>query len=77
MNNNNLNGSESDISRDGVFRVGSAVSKTTEYICVPCGYKRKLSKGDVFPKCDKCLEGKKFEGDDYISGLGLWEEVDS
>ncbi len=55
------------------FNVESIVPKSGIYICVPCGYKRAFKKGDCFPLCFSCLEGKKYNGDRYMKGLGLWE----
>lgn len=51
------------------YQVGSAVEESGCYICVPCGYKKYLSKGSRFPRCLKCM-GKREE---FIRGLELWE----
>ena len=55
------------------FNIGDRVQKGGMYVCVPCGYKKQFKKGDVFPRCFVCLEGKKYKGDDYFKDLGLWE----
>ena len=52
------------------FRVGALVEIAGDYICVPCGYKKRLEKGDRFPKCVQCL-GKE-EGT-FRQGFELWE----
>ena len=55
------------------FNVESKVPKDGAYICVPCGRKQKFKKDECFPLCFSCLEGKKYNGDHYMRGLGLWE----
>lgn len=55
------------------FNVESRVPQNGTYICVPCGYKKEFKKDDCFPSCFACLEGKKYNGDHYMKGLGLWE----
>lgn len=55
------------------FDVRSKVPKSGIYVCVPCGRKQEFKKGECFPLCFSCLEGKKYNGDNYMKGLGLWE----
>ena len=52
------------------YEVGSIVKETGHYICVPCGYKRYLEKGQKFPDCLKCM-GKRL----FKKGLETWEKV--
>lgn len=50
--------------------VGHTVNKSGTYVCVPCGYKKYLEKGQKFPSCTKCMGKKWFE-----KGLEIWEGV--
>jgi len=61
------------ITQKNIFNIGWMVQKSGIYICVPCGYKRAFKVGDILPECFGCMKGKKYDGDDYFSGLGLWE----
>ena len=55
-----------------IFDVCRTVLKTGNYICVPCGYTCYFQKGAIFPQCFGCIEGKKYNGDNYFKNLGLW-----
>lgn len=58
---------------NATFNVGSRVPGDGAYVCVPCGYKKKLKKGEVFPECFACMKSEKYDGDHYFKDLGLWE----
>jgi transposase-like protein len=62
-----------DVNEKNVFNEGTKVEQDGTYVCAPCGYTCTFKKGGVFPHCFACLEGKKYEGDSYMKGLGLWE----
>jgi len=62
-----------NVERGDTFDVGQKVKKSGRYICVPCGYTHTFREGSVFVSCFGCLEGKKYNGDDYMRNLGLWE----
>jgi len=55
------------------YDTGSIVEVSGMYICVPCGMKMQLDKGEIFPQCSECMKSKKYEGDNYFQELGLWE----
>jgi len=62
---------------DGViFSVGTIVQKTAMYICVPCGSKKRLIKGGLFPRCLSCMKKEKFNDDDFFKNLEQWEFVE-
>ena len=54
------------------FNIGDKVKVDGKYICVPCGYQRMYSTGEVFTRCYSCLKGMRDEGQPFIKGLGLW-----
>ncbi|MFH0828851.1 MAG: hypothetical protein V1907_01585 [Candidatus Kerfeldbacteria bacterium] len=58
------------------FNKGEVVEEEGSYICVPCGYRHHLKKGDYFTECLSCMAGTKGGHDDYIEGLELWEKID-
>ena len=58
----------------GTYEVGTVVEESGWYICVPCGYKKHLRKGDRFSSCMKCL-GK--EENNFKRGLERWERVNA
>lgn len=64
--------------RSGVtsFKVGSAIKESGNYVCIPCGYKKFLQKGEVFPECFSCVKKVKYENDSFFKGLEMWELVD-
>jgi len=68
--------SEINIKIGDTFDVESTVLQSGSYVCVPCGHKQDFKKGDCFPLCFSCLENKKYKGDHYMKGLGLWELMD-
>ena len=57
------------------FDVGEKVKVEGEYICVPCGYKRKYNQGEIFQRCFHCLKGIQDEGKPFIKNLDLWEYI--
>lgn len=38
-----------------LYKIGQRVTISGLYVCVPCGYKRRLRVGDVFPACMGCM----------------------
>jgi len=38
------------------YHVGDNVPKEGQYVCVPCGFKKKLKPGDVFGECLSCFK---------------------
>ncbi len=52
---------EIKIKTGNTFDVKSVVPKSGTYVCVPCGYRQEFKKGDCFPLCFACLEGKKIQ----------------
>ena len=63
----------SNITDFGTYEVGSRVKENGWYVCVPCGYKRMLKKGERFPSCLRCMEESENE---YARDLELWEKID-
>lgn len=47
------------------YHVGDAVPKDGEYVCVPCGFKKRFKPGDAFTECISCMkdEGWHVPGD--------------
>lgn len=48
------------------YHVGDAVPEEGTYVCVPCGYKKRLKTGEMFSECVSCLkdEGWHVAGED-------------
>jgi len=42
-----------------VYKTGKKVVQEGTYVCIPCGYRRYLCIGDIFPKCDRCINISK------------------
>lgn len=57
------------------YSIGEEVPEDGIYICVPCGYKLKLNRGDKYPECISCLERHKDVDMKEISDQGTWEKV--
>lgn len=38
------------------YHVGDPAPEEGEYVCVPCGFQRRLQKGEVFGECLSCLK---------------------
>jgi len=57
---------------NATFRTGEKIEKSGWYICVPCGYKKRLKEGEKFPSCLSCLDGHE---DEFQKGFELWEEI--
>ena len=53
------------------YGTGSVVKEAGFYICVPCGYRKYLKKGEHFPSCIKCLGSDR---KNFRDGLELWEK---
>ena len=66
-----MNNISRDINR-ATFNTGSRVEEDGFYVCVPCGYKKYLKKGEQFPRCMKCLKEEERE---FLTGMELWEKV--
>lgn len=66
-----------EVKQGDTFDVGSKVPRNGKYVCVPCGYQCNFEVGRTFPRCFKCLEGKKNDGDDFFRDLGLWEFIEN
>ena len=58
-----------------VFSVGMTVGESGTYVCVPCGYRKYLKKGDKFPACISCMKMKKGSGDGerFFKVMEQWE----
>lgn len=61
-----------------VYKVGEKVRVSGLYVCVPCGYRKRLSAGDTFPSCTNCLrkqqeEVDEFDPDAFAENLETWE----
>jgi len=61
-----------DNTNPNTYPAGAIVKESGNYICVPCGYKIYLEKGDEFPPCIECIKKQEYvmDGDE-----GLWEKV--
>lgn len=59
----------------GTYNKGEAVPHTGEYVCAPCGFKRRFATGESFPECTSCLSGTPEGHEEYAEGLELWEKV--
>lgn len=58
-----------------VFETGCIVQEDGQYICAPCGDRKSLKKGDIFPRCYSCLAGQEYKGDRFFKDMGVWEKV--
>jgi len=38
------------------YHVGDPAPEEGEYVCVPCGFQRRLKKGEVFGECLSCFK---------------------
>lgn len=61
-----------------VYRVGEQVEISGYYICVPCGYQRRLAAGDTFPSCINCMRRVSRPVSDYEfeAAVARGEEID-
>lgn len=57
------------------FNKGDQVEADGEYICVPCGFKKKYQKGENFSECLSCMAGAKEGPEEYAEGMELWEKL--
>ena len=59
------------------FDTGAQVEANGVYVCAPCGYKKKLETGEIFPECDSCTRKNEEEvdEDDRMPPSGIWEFV--
>ncbi|MBI4262510.1 hypothetical protein HY624_03220 [Candidatus Uhrbacteria bacterium] len=59
------------------FDTGSQVEANGLYVCAPCGYKKRLETGEIFPECDSCTRKNEEEvdEDDRMPPSGIWEFV--
>ena len=53
------------------YSAGTIVEESGNYICVPCGHKIYLEKGDKFPSCVECIKKQDIMNQER----GLWEKV--
>ncbi len=54
-----------DISTDELFAIGELVPVSGLYVCVPCGYTKQFTAGELFPTCDACLAGTEYGPEGY------------
>ncbi|MFA6524850.1 MAG: hypothetical protein WCT33_01110 [Patescibacteria group bacterium] len=57
------------------YYAGDKAPETGEYLCMPCGYKSKLEKGEKFPECVSCLIPQKKVDIDEVADDATWEKV--
>lgn len=57
------------------YNRGDQVPEENNYVCVPCGFRKHLKQGDVFPECTSCLSGTEEGDEEYVEGLELWEKA--
>ena len=61
----------------GPFSKGDAVPKEGEYVCVPCGFKRKYQSGEQFGECISCFSGTpQGQHEEFVDGMEMWEPVE-
>jgi len=58
--------------------VGDLVPEEDTYVCVPCGYKKRLARGDTFAECVSCLkdEGWHVAGEDQDEEDAMLDDTD-
>jgi len=60
-----------------VYKIGEMVRVAGLYVCVPCGYRKRLNAGDTFPSCLNCMrkqqELDEFDPDAFAENLETWE----
>jgi hypothetical protein len=61
-----------------MYKIGEIVRVSGLYVCVPCGYKKRLNAGDTFPSCVNCMQKQKEEQDEFSPdafavNLETWE----
>ena len=62
------------MSERGTYHKGDTVTEESDYVCVPCGFKKHYQPGEIFTECTSCLSGTEDGHEDYVEGLGLWEK---
>jgi len=56
-----------------IYKGGTRIRISGVYVCVPCGYRRRFNKGEIFPRCIKCMDKKQFQDEELDSNPGIWE----
>jgi len=60
-----------------LYKVGEKVRISGLYVCVPCGYKKKLEVGNTFPPCEGCMRISRPVSDTEIQEAAeRGEEID-
>ena len=60
-----------------LYKLGEKVKIRGLYVCVPCGYKRRLKRGNVFPSCIGCMSVSRWvTNDEFLEAEAMGEEVD-
>lgn len=57
------------------YSKGERAQEEGEYICVPCGFKKRYTIGEPFGECTSCLAGTSDGDKDYVEGTGMWEKI--
>jgi hypothetical protein len=61
---------------DKPFSKGDVVPVAGEYVCVPCGFKKKYEPGEQFGECLSCLSGTpNGQHDEFLEGEEMWEKI--
>lgn len=61
---------------DGPFNKGDQVPSEGEYVCVPCGYRKRFQIGEQFTECISCLSGTPDgQHEEYVEGMEMWEKA--
>jgi hypothetical protein len=59
------------------YNKGEVVPSDGTYVCVPCGFQKKLKAGETFIECTSCLAGTRDGDEMFVDGTELWEKKES
>ena len=60
-----------------LYKVGQKVKINGLYVCVPCGYKKRYTVGDVFAPCTGCMRVSRPVSDvEFQEAEEMGEEID-
>lgn len=60
------------------YHVGDKVPEEGQYVCVPCGFRKRLKPGDVFGECLSCFkdEGWHVAGEEQDKEDAMLDDTD-